>query len=155
MRIGELAKATGISTRALRFYEERGLLSAKRAVNGYRTYDDSVVNRVANIRYLLDAGLTLDDIAQFRSCLDSDLPKSQVPPATLNVGWRRLATIDERISNLTRIRTYLAEILTTATTTPPPAQNPHPRNTNKAKTQPHSSHPNNAATPKSDHTRLG
>ncbi|MGK3102774.1 MerR family DNA-binding transcriptional regulator [Streptomyces sp. WAC05858] len=50
MRIGELAKATGATTRALRFYEERGLLSSARAVNGYRVYDERAIQRVANIR---------------------------------------------------------------------------------------------------------
>ena len=43
MRIGELAKATGVTTRALRFYEEQGLLTATRSHNGYRQYDESAI----------------------------------------------------------------------------------------------------------------
>ena len=40
MRIGELAARVGTSTRTLRYYESRGLLRARRAVNGYRDYDE-------------------------------------------------------------------------------------------------------------------
>ena len=38
MRIGELAQRTGVTTRALRFYEDQGLLTARRSANGYRVY---------------------------------------------------------------------------------------------------------------------
>jgi DNA-binding transcriptional MerR regulator len=108
VRIGELARATGTTARALRFYEERGLLSAARTGNGYRRYDGSAVTRVANIRYLLDAGLTLDDVTHFRACLDTDL--TTTPPAAplLAVAHRRLAVLDARIAALTQVRTHLA-----------------------------------------------
>ncbi|WP_415745036.1 MerR family transcriptional regulator, partial [Streptomyces scabiei] len=61
MRIGELARATGTTARALRHYEQAGLISSQRAPNGYRIYDERAVVRVRNIRYLLAAGLVLDD----------------------------------------------------------------------------------------------
>ncbi|GAA3359680.1 MerR family transcriptional regulator [Streptomyces antimycoticus] len=114
MRIGELAKATGATTRALRFYEERGLLSSARAVNGYRAYDERAIQRVANIRYLLDAGLTLEDIEHFGACLDGDLPSSRPSEAMLNVGRRRLSVLDDRIATLARVRDELAERLAIA-----------------------------------------
>ncbi|MBI0300767.1 MerR family transcriptional regulator [Streptomyces sp. PRKS01-29] len=114
MRIGELAKATGTTTRALRFYEERGLLSSARAVNGYRTYDEQAVRRVANIRYLLDAGLTLEDIEHFGACLDGDVPNSRPSEAMLDVGRRRLGVLDDRIATLARVRDELAERLAVA-----------------------------------------
>ncbi|UZI28651.1 MerR family DNA-binding transcriptional regulator [Streptomyces sp. CA-278952] len=40
MRIGELARRAGTTTRTLRYYESRGLLPARRAENGYRSYDE-------------------------------------------------------------------------------------------------------------------
>lgn len=40
MRIGELARRTGVSVRALRYYEEQGLLVPARAANGYREYTE-------------------------------------------------------------------------------------------------------------------
>ncbi|HEY3502726.1 MAG TPA: MerR family transcriptional regulator [Actinocatenispora sp.] len=111
MRIGELARATGASARALRFYEERGLLTPTRTANGYREYDGTAVTRVANIRFLLESGLTLDDVAHFRYCLDGDVPYSRAAPSMLAVARRRLAVLDDRIAALLRVRDTLADRL--------------------------------------------
>jgi DNA-binding transcriptional MerR regulator len=108
VRIGELARATGASTRALRFYEERGLLQSQRAANGYRKYGKEAVARVRSIRYLITAGLTLDDAAHFRCCLDGDLPNATPATALVAVAQRRLAVLDERIRALTQVRDHLA-----------------------------------------------
>ncbi len=58
MKIGELSERTGASPRSLRYYEEVGLLTPGRCLNGYRTYDDSDVTRVWQIRWLFEAGLS-------------------------------------------------------------------------------------------------
>ncbi|KPC86467.1 MerR family transcriptional regulator, partial [Streptomyces sp. NRRL WC-3753] len=57
MRIGELSARTGTSRRMLRYYEEQLLIAATRMPNGYREYDERFVDRVLQIRGLLDAGL--------------------------------------------------------------------------------------------------
>ncbi|MFE6225798.1 MerR family transcriptional regulator [Streptomyces sp. NPDC057854] len=111
MRIGELARRTGMSARSLRHYEQAGLLSSTRAANGYRVYEEGAVVRVANIRYLLDAGLTLDDIAAFRSCLDGDLPSVPPSAAGLEIARERLAVLDARIAAQTAARDRLAAAL--------------------------------------------
>ena len=68
MRIGELADATGTTTKALRFYEERGLLPATaRTASGYRDYGSEALGRVDFIHRGQAAGLTL---AQIRQILD-------------------------------------------------------------------------------------
>jgi DNA-binding transcriptional MerR regulator len=60
MRIGELARATGISTQAIRFYEREGLLPpARRGANGYRCYDSTAEAEIRFIRACLEAGFTL------------------------------------------------------------------------------------------------
>lgn len=87
MRIGELARATGASARALRHYEQAGLISSERAANGYRVYDERAVVRVRNIRYLLDAGLTLDDVRVFLPCLDGDLAAAPPPAGACGSPW--------------------------------------------------------------------
>ncbi|WP_432992067.1 MerR family transcriptional regulator [Dactylosporangium sp. CA-233914] len=109
MRIGELARATGVSTRALRFYEQQGLLRSRRTSNGYRAYGEEAVTRVRNIRYLLAAGLTLEDVAHFWPCLDGDVPGTTTPdPALVAIARRRLAVLDERIQALVQVRDHLA-----------------------------------------------
>ncbi|MFJ6674041.1 MerR family transcriptional regulator [Actinosynnema sp. NPDC091369] len=108
MRIGELAQATHTSTRALRFYEEQGLLDSDRAPNGYRRYGPGAVARVRSIRYLLDHGLTLEDVAHFRHCLDGDVANAEPAPELVAVAERRLAVLDDRIRALTEVRDHLA-----------------------------------------------
>jgi DNA-binding transcriptional MerR regulator len=58
MRIGELAHKSGVSTRALRYYEEQGLLESDRTFSGQRIYPDSAVDRVLLIQQLYTAGLS-------------------------------------------------------------------------------------------------
>jgi DNA-binding transcriptional MerR regulator len=72
MRIGALARATGVSTRLLRYYEEQGLLSPVRGTNGYREYAESDVALVSRIRFLLAAGLPIAVIAQVLHCVHDD-----------------------------------------------------------------------------------
>lgn len=80
MRIGELAAATGTTPRALRHYEQEGLIGSTREANGYRDYDERAAVRVRNIRYLLDTGLTLADVRCFAGCLDGDMTTAPRPP---------------------------------------------------------------------------
>jgi MerR family redox-sensitive transcriptional activator SoxR len=68
MRIGELAEATGATVRALRYYEEQGLLHADRTPSGQRVYADDAVDQVVWIRQLLKNGLPSKAIAKLRRC---------------------------------------------------------------------------------------
>ncbi|MCS0634159.1 MerR family transcriptional regulator [Streptomyces sp. LP05-1] len=115
MRIGELAEATGATARALRHYEQAGLISSERAANGYRVYDRSAVVRVRNVGHLLAAGLTLDDVRVFLPCLDGDVAAAPPSPAGLRVARDRLAVLDRRIAAQTETRDRLAAALREAT----------------------------------------
>ncbi|MEV0107823.1 MerR family transcriptional regulator [Nocardia sp. NPDC050799] len=113
MRIGELSQRTGASRRLLRYYEEQGLIAAQRCANGYRSYDERFVDRVLQIRGLLDAGLPTRIIKQILPCLDK--PRSiYFPDATPEM----LATLEgerdrmnERIRCLERNRDAITEYL--------------------------------------------
>lgn len=107
VRIGELARATGTSARALRHYEQAGLISSERAANGYRVYDDRAVVRVRNIRYLLAAGLTLDDVRVFLPCLDGGVAAAPPSDKGLRVALERLAVLNQRIAAQTEARDRL------------------------------------------------
>jgi DNA-binding transcriptional MerR regulator len=71
MRIGELSERTGTPRRLLRYYEEKGLIEPARGANGYREYDERFVDRVHQIRGLLDAGLPTKIIRALLPCLDT------------------------------------------------------------------------------------
>jgi DNA-binding transcriptional MerR regulator len=69
MRIGELSKRTGVPSRMLRYYEEQGLITPRRLDNGYREYDDYLVDRVGKIRGLIDAGIPTRIVTNILPCL--------------------------------------------------------------------------------------
>jgi DNA-binding transcriptional MerR regulator len=69
VRIGELAKRTGVSERSLRYYEEQGLLHPSRTPSGYRVYTDSDVAAVRHVRMLLAAGLSTAFIKEILPCM--------------------------------------------------------------------------------------
>jgi DNA-binding transcriptional MerR regulator len=65
MKIGELAKRTGIAPSAIRFYESRGLLkTVGRQANGYRDYQPDAVTVLTIIGEAQQAGFSLDEIKQ-------------------------------------------------------------------------------------------
>ncbi|MFG2986096.1 MerR family transcriptional regulator [Streptomyces sp. NPDC048258] len=111
MLIGELAEATGTTPRALRHYEQAGLISSERAPNGYRDYGEPAAVRVRNIRALLDAGLTLADVQVFLPCLDGDVAAGPPSPKGLAVARERLAVLEARIAVQTETRDRLRTAL--------------------------------------------
>ncbi|WP_220182792.1 MerR family transcriptional regulator [Sphaerisporangium album] len=111
MRIGELAQATGTTPRVLRHYEDEGLITSRRAPNGYRIYDEGVVVRVRNIRHLLAAGLTLADVRAFVPCLDGDVVAAPPSGRGIQVALDRLAVLEERIAVQIEARDRLAAAL--------------------------------------------
>ncbi|MFD0276300.1 MerR family transcriptional regulator [Kitasatospora sp. NPDC127111] len=114
MLIGELARATGSTARALRHYEQTGLLDSSRAPNGYREYDGAAVVRVRNIRGLLAAGLTLDDVRLFLPCLDGDVLAGPPSATALRIARERLAVLERRIAAQTEARDRLVAALAAA-----------------------------------------
>ncbi|UEG95625.1 MerR family transcriptional regulator [Streptomyces lydicus] len=113
MRIGELSERTGTSHRLLRYYEEQGLIVADRCANGYRSYDPSSVDRVRQIRGLLDAGLPTRLIKQILPCLDT--PRTvhfpDATPEMLATLERERDRMTERIETLLRNRDAIGEYL--------------------------------------------
>jgi DNA-binding transcriptional MerR regulator len=79
MRIGELARVTGVSARSLRYYEEQGLLPAARLGNGYREYDERAVRQVAFIQDLYRAGLPSELIRETMPCAGTRSPRAECP----------------------------------------------------------------------------
>ena len=102
MRIGALARETGVSERLLRYYEEQDLLRPARLPNGYREYAESDVVAVGHIRALLAAGLPTTVIAQVLHCVHNE-GDEVVPspcPAMITHLQRERARITEAITQL-------------------------------------------------------
>ncbi|KOG86611.1 MerR family transcriptional regulator [Streptomyces varsoviensis] len=107
MRIGELAAATGVSVRSLRYYEQQGLLAAERSPSGQRLYPQSAVHRVRVIQQLYAAAVPSKSIREMLP----HVVDGQATPELLD----RLAAegdrIDGRIGELESARARLGEVI--------------------------------------------
>lgn len=72
MRIGELAAATDTTVRALRYYEEQGLLHPERTASGQRVYPADAVDQVRWIKLMFANGLPSRAIVKLRRCRSAD-----------------------------------------------------------------------------------
>lgn len=107
MRIGELANTAGITTKALRYYEERGLLDAPRRTNGYREYDESHLRVVQEIQALQEIGFALEDTRPFVECLRSGHEEGDACPDSMAVYRRKIAEVEAYLRQLTVVRDEL------------------------------------------------
>ena len=107
--IGEASRRSGVAASALRYYEERGLISSERAGSGHRRYPRAVLRRIAFVVFAQRIGLSLDEIAQ-------ELAKLPPKGAPTGRDWSRLSRewrsrIDRRIAELERLRVGLTECI--------------------------------------------
>lgn len=111
MLIGELSRRTGVNAHQLRYYEAQGLLAPDRGDNGYREYGDDAVLTVAQIRKLLDAGLSTQEIGYLQPCVTGAAPDLRPCPETLDLLRARIAGLDEQIDTLVQTRQALRQHL--------------------------------------------
>ena len=109
MLIGELAAATGVATKTIRYYETIGVLDPPpRTPAGYRNYDDIAADRLAFIRAAQACGLTLGEIRSIVALRDRGVaPCGHV----LEVLTARAADLDRRIAELRRLRGELHRLV--------------------------------------------
>jgi DNA-binding transcriptional MerR regulator len=108
MRIGELARRTGVPTKTIRYYEEIGVLPAPdRAANDYRDYPDEAVDRLAFVRDAQATGLTLTEIA---SILDLRSQGEATCHHVVDLLERHLSALDRHIQTLRETRKKLAAL---------------------------------------------
>jgi DNA-binding transcriptional MerR regulator len=112
LRIGELAKRTGKTVRALHLYEELGLLQpVHRSKGGFRLFSPSAVERVLWIQKLQDAGFSLNQLQQLRGVVDETPVASEAMSRLREVFEVRLAQTREQIARLTQLERELAASL--------------------------------------------
>ena len=109
MRIGEVACASGVSPRLLRYYEERGLLRPGRSSSGQRIYEDDAIQRIQQIRDLLAAGLSTERISDLLPCFDA--PASERTSHLLESLEAERTKIGATIASLTTAADALDEII--------------------------------------------
>lgn len=108
MRIGELARRTGVRTSALRYYEELRLLPRAPREHGKRVYSEAALDRVTFIQFAQACGFRLDEIAVLVGKAGERAP--------LSARWRRLAAakfaeMDAAIARAERMKAFLSTAL--------------------------------------------
>jgi MerR family redox-sensitive transcriptional activator SoxR len=109
LTIGEVARRSGVASSALRFYEERGLISSQRAGGGHRRYPRPVLRRIAFIVFAQRVGLSLHEIAVELAKLPPDRAPTRRDWSRLSSKWT--SRIDQRIAELERLKLGLTECI--------------------------------------------
>ncbi|MCY9787602.1 redoxin family protein [Nocardiopsis sp. EMB25] len=107
MRAGEAAAAAGVTIKALRYYEECGLLRPDRAANGYRDYSAEDVRLAEEIRSLAALGLTPRETRPFLTCLRAGHEVSDHCAESLAAYQRKIEALDLLVARLARSRDQL------------------------------------------------
>ena len=102
MRIGDLATKAGVSVRALRYYEEQGLISSTRTSGGARRYARTVLRRLAFVRAAQNVGLSLTEIREALATLPDGRPPTARDWGRLSASWRE--RLDQQIAALVQLR---------------------------------------------------
>ena len=105
LTIGEVAARTGLAVSAIRFYEDEGLITARRSPGGRRLFVRSDIRRISFITVAQRFGFSLEEIRERLASLPLERTPSKRDWATIAEGFR--ARLDERIAVLTRLRDNL------------------------------------------------
>ena len=105
LAIGEVSERSGLAVSAIRFYEDKGLISSTRTAGGQRRFRRDVLRRLAFIQAAQQVGLSLDEIGAALAALPADSGPTGAEWRDLSASWRPL--LDERIALLVALRDQL------------------------------------------------
>ncbi len=105
--IGKAAAAADVNVETIRFYQRRGLLAEPPKTSGsFRYYDDAAIERVRFIKRAQTLGFSLEEIMGLLALQQSNACKQTHDAAVL-----KLQLVEERIKDLSRIRTTLKALI--------------------------------------------
>jgi MerR family redox-sensitive transcriptional activator SoxR len=107
--MSEVSRRSGVAASALRFYEQRSLISCERAGSGHRRFRRPVLRRIAFIVFAQRVGLTLDEIGDELAQLPGDHAPTRGDWSRLSRRWS--SRIDERIAELERLKAGLTDCI--------------------------------------------
>ncbi|MCJ8304326.1 MerR family DNA-binding protein [Shewanella sp.] len=108
MKIGEVAKKTGLSVKSIRYYHDIGLICAARGENGYREYDKPQIDSLNFISHSRDLGFSLDDC---RSLLDLKLNQDRDAEDVKRLAKTHLDMVSDRITKLQALESQLKHLI--------------------------------------------
>ncbi|MCL1125614.1 MerR family DNA-binding protein [Shewanella surugensis] len=108
MKIGAVAKATGLTVKSIRYYHDIGLVKGRRDLNGYRDYQASHVQALSFIHHCRTLGFTLDDC---RALLDLKLNQSRQAEDVKALAKLHLSAISDKIFQLQILEHQLSHLV--------------------------------------------
>lgn len=110
LSIGALSEQAGVSVRAIRHYDEQGLLDSVRGANGYRIFSKAAVGQVRQIQRLISSGFSLAEIKEFPECMRLT-EGAKICEITTEAHRTRLARIEKQLAELDQQRKRLISAL--------------------------------------------
>ena len=118
LTIGQLALATGVAAKTIRYYEQIGVLPIpNRTAAGYRQYDKSGVQRLRFIRRARSLGLPLRDVKTVMVGLDGQ-PRLALRPRLLTMVRRQLSAVQHQSAELGLLQQQLEQVVHRLLTSP-------------------------------------
>jgi MerR family redox-sensitive transcriptional activator SoxR len=108
MKIGELARRSGLNASAIRYYERMGLLAPPHRTSGQRRYPEEALHRVLLICFAGDMGFTLGEIKLFLAGLRENAP---VGPRWKRLAERKIKAVERTIERSRRLKSLLEHLL--------------------------------------------
>ncbi len=109
MKIGEIAKRSGVGVETIRYYEREGLLQKpERRPSGYRQYDESTLDRLEYIRQSKELGFTLTEI---RELLELSFSAAGCCQHIRQRAEKKLSSIEDKIRTLKQMKRSLGKIV--------------------------------------------
>lgn len=111
MKISELSKATNVSIRMIRYYEEKGLLRPERTDSGYRRFKQEDIELINRIRMFKEIGFTIEDVIPIIECQLVDSDTAQICDKLKEKFSAKIKQIDSSITHLESLKAILAGYL--------------------------------------------
>ncbi len=107
LTIGRLARAAGVNVETVRYYQRRSLVAEpERPLNSVRRYSEDSVKRIRFIKRAQELGFTLAEIANLLALEDGRSCRE-----TRELATRKLALVESRLADLSRLRRTLRELI--------------------------------------------
>ena len=110
MNIGDASEETGLPAKTIRYYEEIGLVTADRAMNGYRDYSRADVHRLRFLKRARNLGFSVAECRSLLALYDDEARESAVVKA---VAKKKLIEIDRKLAELGELRNALSHFVET------------------------------------------
>lgn len=108
MNVGDAAQRSGLPAKTIRYYEEIGLISPRRAGNGYRDYSSDDIHRLAFLRRARNLGFSIDDCRQLMALYQD---RSRASHDVREIAAAHVKAIEEKVRELQSMRSTLRTLI--------------------------------------------